>query len=282
MKKPSVSLCLCAIGLFLAFSCKKSNSGNNSPVAASSYVSSVVFYASLQKTVDSFYYDSTHLLDTFTQTTYDTSGTNYFYDSYTVRFIYQSPNTFPSYYYMYDVTKGNYGDYHLLSYDGQGRISKDTSLSGSGYVTYYSYPNNNIAAIDLPEGNVQDNTMDTFYITNENVSSYAIYASVIPNQPDIQQIYAQNIYTSVANPVYHTAITSTIGPLLNNIEYTNGVAFMDFLSKNAIDQVSGLNDNSSLPDFSFGYTQTLDNKGRLSKLTESPGSNAGNYVFSYY
>jgi hypothetical protein len=86
----------------------------------------------------------------------------------------------------------------------------------------------------------------------------------------------------VANPVYHTSITSTIGPLLNNIEYTNGVAFMDFLSKNAIDQVSGLNDNSSLPDFSFGYTQTLDNKGRLSKLTESPGSNAGNYVFSYY
>jgi hypothetical protein len=280
MKKYSVSLCLCAIALFLAFSCKKSNSGSSSS-AATSYLSAVVSYASQQKIVDSFYYDSTHLLDTFTQSTYDTTSGYPLYNSYTVKFIYQSPNTYPSYYYLYDVSYGNYGDYHLLSYDGQGRISKDTSLSGSGYVTYYAYPNNNVTIDDLFEGTAQDNQVDTFYMTNGNVSAETIYTSNIPGQPDQQQADVQYKYASSANPAYHTTISGAIGPLLNNITQTNNGGFVDFLSENVLGLATGT-ESSSPANFSISYIQTLDSKGRLSVLTGTAGAAAGSIVFTYY
>jgi hypothetical protein len=279
MKKYPLSLSLSALILILIFSCKKSNSGGSSS-AATSYLSAVVSYSPQQKIVDSFYYDSTHQLDTFTQTIYDTTSGSPLYNSYTIQFIYQSPNTYPSYYNLYDVTYGNYGDYHLLSYDGQGRISRDTSLSGSGYVTYYSYPNNNIAAADLFEGTVQDNLIDTFYLTNGNISAETVYLSEIPGQPDQQQGYAQLTYSSTANPGYHAAVTSTIGPLLNNITVTNNGGFVDFLSKNVVQQETGT-ESSFPPTFSFSYTQTLDSKSRLSELA-GPTAAAGSIVFSYY
>lgn len=277
MKKYSISLCLCAIGLFLAFACKKSNSGNNSSIAASSYLSSVVFYGPSYRTVDSFCYDNTHLLDTFTQTSYDSLTTPYFYDSLSVRFIYQGQNIFPSsyYYYLYESTGWNYADYHQLSYDGQGRISEDSSLSDTGTVSYYSYPNNNITIIELPEGNVQGNNRDTFYITNGNVSSYSSYAFVPPLPYDLQQAYLQYTYTSVANPAYHAAVAGTFGPLLNHL-----TSYTDFLSKNAYDHLNSTQFSSPIYIFSIAYTQTFDNKGRLSKLTGPPG--AGSYLFSYY
>lgn len=268
------------MGLFLAFSCRKSNSGSSSS-AASSYLSAVVSYAPQQKIVDSFYYDSTHLLDTFTQSVYDTTSGSPLYNSYTIQFIYQSPNTYPSYYYLYDVSYGNYGDYHLLSYDGQGRISKDTSLSGSGYVTYYSYPNNNVVIDDWFEGTAQDNQIDTLYMSNGNISAETIYTSNIPGQPDQQQADVQYKYASSANPAYHTTISGAIGPLLNNITQTNNGGFVDFLSENVLDLAAGT-ESSSPANFSISYIQTLDGKGRLSVLTGTTGAAAGSIVFSYY
>jgi hypothetical protein len=280
MKKTLLSLFLCAIAMLFVFSCKKSNSGGNS-AASTSYLSSVVSSAPQQKIVDSFYYDSTHLLDTFSQAIYDTTSGSPLYNSYTIQFIYQSPNTYPSYYYLYDVTYGNYGDYHLLSYDGQGRIAKDTSLSGSGYVTYYSYPGNNVVIDDLFEGTSQDNQIDTFYITNGNMTAESIYTSNIPGQPDQQQGYVQYTYNSTANPGYHAQISDAIGPLLNNITQTNNGGFLDFLSENVLKLATGT--ESSLPtNFSLSYVQTLDSKGRLLELTGPTGAAAGSIVFSYY
>jgi hypothetical protein len=280
MKKYPLSLSLSALIFILIFSCKKSNSGGSSS-AATSYLSAVVSYAPQQKIVDSFYYDSTHLLDTFTQTIYDTTSGSPLYNSYTLQFIYQSPNTYPSYYNLYDVTYGNYGDYHLLSYDGQGRVSKDTSLSGSGYVTYYSYPDNNVVIDDWFEGTSQDNQIDTLYMSNGNMSGETIYTANIPGQPDQQQGDVQYKFNTSANPAYHAAITSTIGPLLYNVTQTNNGGFVDFLSKNVFDLAAGT--ESSAPGiFSLTYVQTLDNKGRLSELTGPGGAAAGSIVFSYY
>jgi hypothetical protein len=281
MKKYSLSLTLCTLILILIFSCKKSNSGSNSSAATNSYLSSVVSYSPQQKTVDSFYYDSTHLLDTFSQAFYDTTSGAPQYNSYTVKFIYQSPNTYPSYYYLYDVTYGNYGDYHLLSYDGQGRISRDTSLSGSGYVTYYSYPNNNVVIDDWFEGTSQDNQIDTLYMSNGNMSGETIYTADIPGQPDQQQADAQYKYNTSANPAFHATISDAISPLLYNITQTNNGGFVDFLSKNVLDQVTGT-ESSSPGIFSLTYVQTLDNKGRLSELTGPTGPAAGSIVFNYY
>jgi hypothetical protein len=281
MKKYPLSLSLGVLTLILIFSCKKSNSGGSSS-PATSYLSAVVSYAPQQKIVDSFYYDSTaHLLDTFSQTFYDTTSGYPLYNSYTVQFIYQSPNTYPSYYYLYDVTYGNYGDYHLLSYDGQGRISKDTSLSGSGYVTYYSYPNNNVVIDDWFEGTSQDNQIDTLYMSNGNMSGETIYTADIPGQPDQQQGDVQYKYNTSANPAFHATISDAIGPLLNNITQTNNGGFVDFLSRNVLNLAAGT-ESGGAPTFSLSYTQTLDNKGRLSELTGPTGAAAGSIVFSYY
>jgi hypothetical protein len=282
MKKYSLSVALCTLSLILIFSCKKSNSGGNSSTAANSYLSAVVSIAPQQKMVDSFYYDSTaHLLDTFTQSIYDTTSGYPLYNSYTIQFIYQGTNTFPSWYYLYDVSYGNYGDYHLLSYDGQGRISKDTSLSGSGYVTYYSYPNNNVVIDDWFEGTSQDNQIDTLYMSNGNLNEETIYTSNIPGQPDQQQADVQYKYNTSANPAFHATISDAIGPILYNITQTNNGGFIDFLSKNVLHQASGT-ESSSPGIFSLTYVQTLDNKGRLSELTGPGGVAAGSIVFNYY
>jgi hypothetical protein len=279
MKKISLSLFLSTIAVLSIISCKKSNSGGGS-ANSSTYVSSVISYAPQQKIVDSFYYNSTHLLDTFSMSVYDTTSGYPLLNNYTIQFLYQSPNTYPSWYYLYDVAYGNFGDYHLLSYDGSGRISKDTSLSGSGSVSYYSYPNNNVAVTYLPEGTPQNNQIDTFYITNGNVSMETIYTSIIPGQPDQQQADAQYTYSSVANPVWHATISDAIGPLLSNFTQYNNGGFIDFLSRNVLKLATGT-ETGGPATFSLSYTQTLDNENRLYKLT-SPTAAADSIVFKYY
>ena len=198
---------------------------------------------------------------------------------FTAQFIYQNTNTYPSYYNYYDVPLGNYGDYHILSYDPQNRIIKDTSLSGSGYVTYYSYPDNNIAATVLFEGTTQDNQLDTLFLTNGNISAETVYVSDIPGQPDQQQGDVRFAFAPTANPFYHPAISNSIGPLLTTFEIDGFGGFVDFISKNAFKQLTGI--QQSAPSMiSFDYNLTTDSKGRLSQMTASPG--ASSYMLSFY
>jgi hypothetical protein len=279
MKK--TTLYLIAFCIFLAFSCKKSNSDNGSTPASNYYLSSVVSYSPQQKIIDSFCYDSLHRVDTFMQTIYDTTSGTPQYNTFTAQFLYQSTNTYPSYYNYYDVPLGNYGDYHILSYDANNRITKDTSLSGSGYVTYYSYPNNNIAATVLFEGTTQDNQIDTLFVTNGNISSGTYYTSDIPGQPDQQQADVQYTYASTANPAYHAAISNSIGPLLTTLDVDGFGGFVDFISKNAYKGVVGVQQTAPL-SFSYTYNLTNDNKGRLSTYTGSAAGSTATIVFSYY
>jgi len=114
---------LCPIIVLLIISCKKSNSGGNSNEAAASYVSSAISTSSQQQIIDSFRYDSTHRLDSFMITIYDTTSGYAQFNSQILQFIYIGSNTYPSYYNEYDSALGNIsGDYHLLSYDAQQRI----------------------------------------------------------------------------------------------------------------------------------------------------------------
>jgi hypothetical protein len=262
----------------MLYSCKKSNSGNNGSNPPSYYLSSVVNYGTLQRIVDSFYYDSLNRIDTFTQYIYDTTSGTPKFNTWTAQFIYDGTNTYPSYYNLYDPPLGNYGDYHLLSYDPDVRIIKDTSLSGSGYVVYYSYPGNNIGYEIEFEGTAQNNLIDTFYLANGNVSAEASYLSNIPGQPDQQQYSVQNAYASVANPGYHKAMTNSIGPLLTTIELNGYGSFMDFISKNALDHLSGIENVGQY--VSLDYDLLTDNKDRLSQVTSSLG--AGIYLLKYY
>jgi hypothetical protein len=192
---------LCTIIVFFVISCKKSNSGGNTNEAATSYVSSVISTSSQQQIIDSFTYDSTHRLGSYMITIYDTTSGYPQFNSQVLKFLYNGSNTYPSYYNAYDTALGNTnGDYHLLSYDAQNRITKDTSLSGSGYVAYYSYPSNNLAATILWEGTLQDNLVDTLYMANGNMGTEIIYDAEIPGQPDVQQ--AILIFPTLRPPIH--------------------------------------------------------------------------------
>lgn len=203
------------------------------------------------------------------------------YNTFTAQFIYQSATAYPSGYNYYDVPLGNYGDYHILSYDPDNRIIKDTSLSGSGYVTWYSYPNNNIAATVLFEGTAENNQIDTLFLTNGNISGAAYYTSDIPGQPDQQQADVRYSYAPTANPAYHATISNSIGPLLTTLDVDGFGGFVDFISKNAYRQVVGVQQTTPL-SFSYTYNLTTDSKGRLSTYTGNASGSSATIVFSYY
>ena len=277
-------LFLCPIIVLLIISCKKSNSGGNSNEAATSYVSTAISTSPLQQIIDSFSYDSSHRLSSYTITVYDTT-TSYpqytQYHSQILKFIYNGSNTYPSYYNEYDTALGNTdGDYHLLSYDAQDRITKDTSLSGSGYVAYYSYPNNNLASTVLWEGTLQDNMMDTLYIANGNMGTEVVYDAQIPGQPDVQQGDINFSYASTANPCYHETIANSIGQLLFTASVNGSGDFVDFNSKDAYVGASGT--QASGPIVAFKYTLSNDSKGRLSHVTGSAAGATGTIVYNYY
>jgi hypothetical protein len=279
MKKYPLSLAILA--LFLTFSCKKTNSGGggSSSDPNSTYLSSVISYSPQQKVVDSFSYDSLHRLIRFSQYDYDSTSGSPLYNSSSANFTYQDNATSPTRYVYSDTLLGNYDDIHILSYDAQERIAKDTSYSGSGFVTYYSYPNNNPAATVLFEGTIDDNQIDTLFLTNGNTTSEHVYTSDIPGQPDVLDGIVQYGFSSTATPAYHAPITSSIGPLLSILEIDGFGGFVDFISKNAINKISG--DGNGLPPGTvLNYTLTNDSKGRLSKMTFAGA--AGGIIFNYY
>ena len=278
MKK--LSLPLCIFGLFLVFSCKKSNSGDNS-AAANAYLSSVITYSPQSQIVDSFSYDSLLRLSQFSQLAFDSSSGFPQFASYLVDFTYDGNKTTPSGYTLIDISSGNFGDRHILSFDGQGRIVKDTSLSGSGYVGFYSYPGNNIASIVLFEGTAQNNVIDTLFMTNENMSEERVYNAQIPGQPDVLDGDILFGFSSTANPAYHHPIASAIGPLLTNFALNGFGGSTDYNSKNIFNRISGAGPGVPV-GFSANYALSNDGKGRLSKMMVSAGGNYATTVFNYY
>jgi hypothetical protein len=276
--KLSTLIVLSTLALF--WSCKKSNSGNGTPAPAY-YLSSAVALSPQQRIVDSFYYDTLHRIDTFTQSIYDTSSGSPVFNTWMVQFLYQGTNTWPSWYNYYDIPLGGFGDYHLLSYDANDRITKDTSLSGSGYVTYFSYPTNNIAATTLYEGTADNNLIDTLYTRNSNISGEVVYLSDIPGQPDVLQGDVHFTDASTANPAFHAPISNSIGPLLFNLTANSNGDFVDFISKNAWQRIAGT-EGSPPSNVAVTYTLITDSKGRLAKMTAGSGTSAGTITLSYY
>lgn len=274
-------LCLGVAMLLLTTSCKKSSSGGGSQPPSDYYLSAAISYAPQQQIIDAFYYDSLHRLDTFSQTIYDTTSGTPEYNVWMVQFLYQGNQTWPSWYNYYDVPLGGYGDYHLLSYDQENRITRDTSLSGSGYVTYFSYPGNNLAANTLFEGIPDDNLIDTLYMSGGNIGTEVIYLPNIPGQPDVLQGDVHFTNASAANPGYHEPIAGTFGPLMFNLGFNGYGNFVDFISRDAFKAVAGTEGSPAAP-VSVNYTLASDSKGRLSKLTVTGGPIADSLVYKYY
>jgi hypothetical protein len=265
------------ISLFL-FSCKKdSTSPNNNPTGSTAYVSSIRFVSPQTQQVDSLMYDTAHHIVQFLQYDYDSTGTTPIADSITVVFSFAPNATVPQSYTYSHIGQGDVNDVHDLTYDANSRIIKDTSLSGTGFVTSFSYPTNIIASTILFEGSYYDNQLDSLFLSNGNVTTNRVYYSNMSYTETLSGS-GQFGYSSYANPAYYPAIANSVGPLLNLLTYDGFGGYTDFNSKELIDQISGT--GGGLPPIPVNINWATDNKGRVGKGTAAgiPGS----YIQFYY
>jgi hypothetical protein len=144
-------LILCVVAIW---SCHKSNSSKTTD--SGYYLSSTVSATAGTSIVDSFDYDSAHRITQFIQTKYDTTTGTPVMTVASTQFTLAAGTTPPTGY-VYTINGNSL--VHILSYDNQGRIAKDTCPTTS-FATYYSYPNGNIAATvqygGLPVANMID------------------------------------------------------------------------------------------------------------------------------
>lgn len=276
MQKSILFLCL---GFFM-ISCHKDGSNNGNSGSSTDYLSSVTSSSPKTKYVDSFLYDGSHRLTGFAQYVYDTSsGYSESYSSQ-ISFTLPASGSAPSAYTYSDdqVT----GDQHKLSYDAQGRIIKDTSISGSGFVTYFSYSGSNIAIKVLFDGSPLNNQIDSLFLSNGNIGSQHVY---FPNDAGTADSLVGNLqfgYNQIANPAYHADISSAVGPLLHVLQFDGYSNFVDPISQKALNSVVGMAEG--LPgNSSFSYNLSTDSKGRLSVVTSNaPGAAGSMIVYRYY
>jgi hypothetical protein len=262
-------------------SCKKSGSGNNKP-SNSSYLSSASLRSSQTQVIDSFTYDNTHRLIVFAQYKYDTTSGSPVADGLIATFSYTGNSPVADHYTFVQLSSGANSDVHQLSYDGQNRILKDTSLSGSGYVTYFSYPGNNIVSRLLFDGTASNNQIDTVFLSNGNVSSQHIYYPNNAGTADSLSGSPQYGYSSSLNPLYHSEIVGTTGPLLNLLAYDGYGGFNDFLSPDAINKAWNLGNGLPVGTV-LNFNLIADSKSRVALITiSSIGGGSASITFNYY
>lgn len=264
---------VCAIATLVFSSCgHKDDGGGGSPVN-NSYLRSV--YTSAQGTalIDSLHYDDQKRVASYGQ--YITTAGNSAYASFD--FHYSGANTLPDSY-VYD-DNGYSQQTHQLSFDGQGRIVKDTSAD-SHFATHYIYSGDYIIMTILGDGTMDDATVDTLLVKDGNIAAEKIWQAdngTWEKQGDVQYSHA-----TAANPGYKSEIAGSIGPLLYVLSiYTYG-GWGDYISKAAINKVFG--DGDGLPPGGFNYSVKVDGSGRVNKLVPSAvGMPAGYELdFNYY
>jgi hypothetical protein len=188
--------------LFLLFSCKKTPQSQPYVTLPSlAYISNDQIGSHV---VDSFVYNTDHdNLGEFWVVNYDTSIVVYQND-FSFIFYFSANNHLP------DSCLYNGTDIHQLTYDNQNRIIKDT---GSGVVTYFTYPSNAIVCTEYSGGSVPA-IIDTLGLSNGNVVSEYYYVANISGTSDSSVSMEHYTYSSYANPLYSSAIANTIGPLV--------------------------------------------------------------------
>jgi hypothetical protein len=284
--RTGVAVRLSLITMAFAASCVKIGSpikGTGSPNPANnSFLSSI----GNSQVVDSFKYDNSNritsiqLMDTGNAMpgfgsiiTFSYAGNAIAPASYTISSTFNSPQL------------------HLLFYDGQNRIIKDSTPTsdGSEAVTTWAYPNGNIVEVATSIFEVDTSQLiDTLFVNNGNISaahsrSTSIAGQIITTQLDSIQF----TYTTTVNPCFHQTFAATYGPLLNSLAF----GYPDFISAYGIrtatttTNIKGSDVMTENGEDTQTYTWTTDNKGRASllKVTNSDPGVAGFSVgFSYY
>lgn len=281
-----ISVCLSICTMILAASCVKSTSPTVSGPETtnppnSSYLSSIKNNTPLATLVDSFTYDNSNRLTKITIIPTNSSNSHLSGES-TVTFSYSGSNTTPVSYIINNPNQSTSS--HQLNYDGQNRITKDSTLDGTGLVTYWSYSNGNI--VSATKSGSSEQMIDTLFFTNGNVTANHSYIANNAGTADTMLSSSQYTYTTIVNPCYHQAIASTFGPLLNSLVIDGG--FTDFVSGYAKSTAtnSGFPGLQGLPPAQSTQTfdWTTDSKGRASilKVTDSQIGTIGNLTFTYY
>jgi YD repeat-containing protein len=273
-----LSLCLTIGLLFFIYSCKKSNSSSNSS-NANSWLSSVTDYSPQQSIVDSFSYDSSHRIASFMQFEFDSTGGYPIYGNWSAIFALPAGSSAAPTSYTNDLT-GTL-ETHELSYDAQGRITRDSSLGSSGWVIYFGYPNGNIAINAYYDGTIANSILDTLFMSNGNIASVHAYGPNNAGTADSLEGSVKYGFSGISNPGYHSTLTSTIGPLIYILQISGYGGFFDNISEKVLNSISGPVGGSSI-DVTIPYTLTTDSQGRLSRQTASYGGSTASIVYRYY
>jgi hypothetical protein len=190
------------------FSCRKSSV---TTPATPSFVASITQYGNLIRRIDSLKYDTSNNITELVHYDYDSTGSTPVLDTIHTVFSYLNDSTTPTGY-------TSSGTLHQLIYDSLNRIIKDSSKDGSGNTVSFSYSTNIIVytkELFVPSHMI---TVDSLFFTNGNISRVLSYN---PSSSGIGSLGEDYQYSGYAytNPLYHPAITHSIGPLLHFMTY---------------------------------------------------------------
>lgn len=273
-------VCLILSATVLIFSCKKSSSPSGPTIDATQYyVSAVKTYNPGYLGIDSFTYNSDHLLSRYAQYTFDSTGSQPATDSLIVDFSFSTNSKAPSSYTMTEDGVTDQG--HQLFYDAQDRIVQDSNLNGTMYVTNYGYPGNNLAADVNFYFFSSTDRKDTLLFKSGDMSNENIY---YPNAAGTGDSLADMIdftHSSYGNPVYHPEISGPIGHLLFLLAYDGFQNYSDYNSKHLVNSAKEI--QAGAPSVQINYGTSTDSKGRVSQVTVNgvPAS-VLRVTFSYY
>lgn len=272
-----LTLYLTALLLFFTYSCKKSNSSSSSN--SNSWLSSVTNYSAQESIVDSFSYDSSHRLASFMQFEFDSSGGYPISANWSAIFSLPAGSSAAPTSYTNNLTGTT--ELHLLTYDAQGRILKDSSTGSSGWVIYFGYPNGNIAINAYYDGTVANSILDTLFMSNGNIASMHGYGPNNAGTADSLEGAIKYGFSGIANPGYHSTLTSSIGPLIYILQISGYGGIFDNISQKTLNSISGQSDGLP-PGVTITYTLTTDSQGRLSQQSASYGGSSSSLVYRYY
>ena len=268
----TVIFCLAVTSMFS--SCHNNGSSDGGNPVNNSYLASVRTMSTGTLLIDSFSYDDQHRVARFAQ--YATQGGAQGHLTYD--FSFSGTSTLPgSYVYTFN---NDAPDTHQLTFDGQGRITKDTTTGGSHFVTYYAYSGNYIICRVLFDGTTTDAQIDTLVVTDGNLTGEKVWGEdggIWEQQGNVTFGHA-----AAANPAYKADIATSVGPLLFVLSVYNYGGHADYISKAVMNKVSGMADG--LPSGGVNYTISVDGTGRVSAITPTgAGVPAGaKTVFMYY
>lgn len=264
------TMTVCCIFMSLLASCGHHNDAGGGNPVNNSYLKSVYTISPGEVLIDSFTYNDQKRVASYGQ--YVTNaGNNYF-----VRFDFNfsGSNVLPDSYLYSD--NGNNQETHQLTFDGQGRITKDTCAT-SHFVTYYTYSGNYAICTILFEGTMNDAHIDSLLVTDGNFTAEKIWGTnngSWEKQGDVMYGHA-----AAANPGYKAEVAGSVGPLLYVLSVYNYGGWSDYISKSTMNKVSGVADG--LPPGGFSYNIKVDGTGRVSKLTYT-GVSGVEIDFNYY